>query len=192
MSVETIRYYEKLNALQAMEVGEQPAELTPRDIQHMFDKVERGRGRIEIPNLGSFRPSGWELVKVAFVDGGFEPFHGPTSGPAMCLADLRDWMMDVAGHNPSAGFAIVSSGQFQVCVGYFTSGVDQCPEEIHDAYAWIYEGESYDGYSEDELEAGYCPECGSVYDASEKFEYCEQCGYEHVEEDEEETDEFYS
>lgn len=167
MSLEAIRYYEKLAALSAMVEGEEP--------YHPFDEqepLEWSRG-IPIPNLGGYRPVGWKLVGAAFVDSsGF----GEGWEPAMTLAQFKTWVHDILLYDSTAGFAIIEEGQFQVYIGYFTQD-EPAPEEEWNRSA-VFPAESFPGYDEADLEPGYCPNCGAVYDANEEFDYCETCGWE--------------
>lgn len=169
MSLEAIRYFEKLAALSAMVEGEEP--------YHPFDAQEPlgwSRG-IPIPNLGGYRPEGWELVGVAFVDKmGFD--LDDAGGPAMSVNQFKVWAHDILLYDPTAGFALIQEGQFQVHIGYFTQG-KPAPEEEWNHYS-TYPADSFPGFAESDLEPGYCPNCGALYDASEDFDYCETCGWE--------------
>lgn len=164
MSLETIRYYEKLAALRASVEELEP--YTPASYQEPLTWRS-----VPIPNLGGYRPKGWELVGAAFVDSsGF----GAPGEPAMTVDAFKTWVHDILIYDPTAGFAIIEEGQFQVHVGYFTQGTP-APEDEWNRYS-CYPASSFPGYAN--LEPGWCPECGAVFDASEDFNYCEECGYE--------------
>jgi len=87
--------------------------------------VFRDRGAVEqlgtrrgpsIPNLGDYRPKGWELVETLFVDSsGF----GRSSEPAMTQGQFFQWIADAFDEGHDYGYAVIESGQFQVYVGVF-------------------------------------------------------------------------
>jgi hypothetical protein len=63
-----------------------------------------------IPNLGDYRPEGWELVETYFVDAsGF----GAPGEPALTLDEF------LAKIVPGRAYALIEEGQFQVYVGEF-------------------------------------------------------------------------
>ncbi len=75
-------------------------------------------GRVCIPNIGSYRPKGWELVKEHFCDkSGF----GRDDEPAMSFDQFKELLLskqNVVGQ-PTPGWAIIEEGEFQVYVGEF-------------------------------------------------------------------------
>jgi len=61
-------------------------------------------------NFGSYRPSGWRLVKTHFVDNsGF----GQVGEPALTYPEF------IKKAKVGRGYAIISTGQFQVKIGEF-------------------------------------------------------------------------
>lgn len=99
--------------------------------------------RFQLPNLGDFRPEGWRLVDSRLVDNTGMDEHGP----AMTRRRFIDWVMETVADDPTAGFAVIEVGQFQVVVGYFT----QNPE--------IESGEDPNGIPAEDLEWEECPYC---------------------------------
>jgi hypothetical protein len=89
------------------------ANLTPYTVeQEDIDDWKSGarRLRFPFPNIGDYRPDGWELVETLFVDkSGF----GSPSEPALTIEQLLDRL--VAGK----GYAIIEEGQFQLYLGEF-------------------------------------------------------------------------
>ena len=77
---------------------------------------------IPIPNLGSYRPEGWELVEHRMADA---TGWGADDEPAMTTAQLRAWVTDhITEYGPDDrkvvyGYGIIEVGQFQVVVGRF-------------------------------------------------------------------------
>lgn len=65
---------------------------------------------VKIPNFGDYRPDGWELGEIYFVD----KTGGDDEGPAMSIEGL------IARMTPGRGYAIIEEGQFQCYVGEFT------------------------------------------------------------------------
>jgi hypothetical protein len=62
------------------------------------------------PHIGSYRPSGWNLIETYFVDSsGF----GSEGEAAMTVEEFMDAI------KPNHGYAIIEAGQFQVRVGEF-------------------------------------------------------------------------
>ncbi len=66
------------------------------------------------PNLGSYRPKGWELVDHWLVDkSGF----GREDEPALTPRQLKERIYQGLEHD--YGYAIIEEGQFQVVLGVF-------------------------------------------------------------------------
>lgn len=165
MSPETIRDLEERNAVYAFLEEKEP--YMPWDA----DEVRRwnnGRSASVIPNLGGYRPDGWRLVDTAFYDKGF-------GGPAMDLNEVIEWAAAIVEKDPTAGFAIVQEGEFQLYIGYFTQ--NESIEEVEDAFL-------PSGFRVDEDSYFYCPneDCGAILLADDT--YCESCGWDKDEEDE--------
>lgn len=63
-----------------------------------------------IPNIGDYRPKGWELVDQYFVD---KTGIGYEDEPALTTNQL------LAKMKPGMGYAIIEEGEFQIYVGEF-------------------------------------------------------------------------
>lgn len=77
-----------------------------------------GRG-VEIPNLGSHVPDGWEVVdeeQWLFVD---KTGMGADDEPALNLDQFLDRLTDLISEFPNRGYAIVEEGQFQCHIAPF-------------------------------------------------------------------------
>lgn len=170
MSLETILYYEKQAALRSKVEELEP--YTPASPEEPLRW-----NRVPIPNLGSYRPSGWQLVCAAFVD---SSGVGYSWEPAMTQDVFARWVSSIVETDPTAGFAIISEGEFQVHVGYFTQDAP-APKTVWAEFGAAYPGESFPGHAEDDLHEDYCPNCGALVDADD-FTYCEDCGYDPEEE----------
>jgi hypothetical protein len=69
------------------------------------------------PNLGSYRPRGWELVEDLFCDG---TGWGSEHEPAMTPRQLREKIKSIISKDAKTyGFAIIECGQFQLYIGVF-------------------------------------------------------------------------
>ncbi len=89
------------------EAGERAAEENKEPLIAFCDKDS---AVVRCPNLGDYRPKGWELIEKLFVDNsGF----GSENEPALTV---EQFMNKVKG---GLGYAVVESGQFQVYIGVF-------------------------------------------------------------------------
>lgn len=107
MSVEYIQSLADKAGNEARRLRKKPAVISnPLDLQP--EQIAR-----RIPNLGSYRPSGWSIQEHRMVDSsGF----GLESEPALTLNGLKRWVAEHVGD----GFGIVEAGQFQVVIGRFS------------------------------------------------------------------------
>jgi len=78
---------------------------------YLFKKEDRDHfPPFPFPNIGDFRPKGWELTESYFVDSsGF----GSDNEPALTVRQFLKKLQD------GFGYAIIEEGQFQVYVGEF-------------------------------------------------------------------------
>ena len=133
-----------------------------------------------IPDLGQYRPDGWKLVEHEMADAsGF----GAEWEPALTPRQVRQWCAERVSKDPTAGFAIIEVGQFQVVIGYFTQDPDIAAEEVA-------------GYQQGDFEIDYCPHCGDPIDSNKDIETCPWCENSLTDEDEDEDednwgDEYY-
>ncbi len=133
MSVETIAQLERGAAFAAWQAEVEP--YNPASPEECLTwKYGRQAG---ITNVGSYRPEGWRLVDVVFVD---SSGMGRESEAAMTIANFADWASAKVNADETAGFAIIQEGQFQLYVGYFTQ--DDSIRVEDEATAWV-EGEAF-------------------------------------------------
>ena len=78
---------------------------------YIFEEEDRAHlPPFPFPNIGDYRPKGWELVRELFVDSsGF----GSESEPALTVERF------IRELKPGMGYAIIEAGEFQVYVGEF-------------------------------------------------------------------------
>jgi len=76
----------------------------------IHDGSTAGWPPIPIPNLGDYRPKGWNLIDTLFVDS--SGMGLPGEGAMTADEFLKRVRLGY-------GYAIVETGQFQVCVGEF-------------------------------------------------------------------------
>lgn len=86
----------------AAKSGKEPYELWPGEVNRMPP--------FPFPNIGDYRPTGWELVDTLLCD---KSRFGSPSEPALTVAQLLERL------RPGFGYAIIEEGQFQVVVGEF-------------------------------------------------------------------------
>jgi hypothetical protein len=78
-------------------------------------------GESKIPNLGDYRPVGWDLVEDLLVDSwGHDP--DDADGPALSQNGFKAYMVEHLAE--SFGYAVIEQGQFQVVVGVFSRNAD--------------------------------------------------------------------
>ena len=102
MSLSLINGMSRQQARKAAREGKHPFMLWPGDKEKMPP--------FPFPNIGSYRPKGWELVDTLFCD---SSGMGSESEPALTVHQLIDAL------EPGFGYAIIEEGQFQVYVGKF-------------------------------------------------------------------------
>jgi hypothetical protein len=115
MGLETIRDLSR-------EAGE--AAEAAGDTPHSYwrgDPTRRGEG-FPFPNLGDYRPEGWNLVGTLFADA---TGWGAEDEPALTVGQLETKINEIRAaydeDGNGVGFGIVEVGQFQVYVGVFES-----------------------------------------------------------------------
>lgn len=113
MSLETIRRMAREAAARAAREGKRPYVVTREDLADWLAQAEAGGlPKLPFPNLGEYRPEGWELVDTYLVDSsGF----GAPDEPALTARQLLERLQR------GMGYAIIQQGQFQVVVGAFRS-----------------------------------------------------------------------
>lgn len=78
-----------------------------------------------IPNFGDYRPKDWVLLdepKPFFVDASG---YGSEGEPALTMGQFRRALTQLVKEHPEYGYAVISSGQFQVHVGVFAPKKDE-------------------------------------------------------------------
>ncbi len=68
------------------------------------------------PNIGSYRPKGWELIDEWFVD---KSGWGAADEPAMTTEQLKAALLAMNNAGPTYGYAIIEEGEFQLYIGIF-------------------------------------------------------------------------
>ena len=72
------------------------------------------------PNIGDYRPEGWEMVDTLFADA---TGMGGETEPALTIGQLTIRVLEIRDSYEElglqVGFAIVETGQFQVVIGVF-------------------------------------------------------------------------
>jgi len=107
MSLSIIRELSQEAAVEAAKEGRVPLVLEQSDIDHFPSGVR-------FPNLGDYRPNGWELVRELFCDKlGF----GAPSESALTLEQLKGEL------KPGFGYASIEESQFQIYLGEFSQEV---------------------------------------------------------------------
>ena len=111
MSLETIRSMSREVAEKAASNKLYPFTVEEEDIRDWKTALVVGKSpRLPFPDLGDYRPEGWELVDDLLCD---STGMGADNEPALTIRQLLDRL--TAGR----GYAVVESGQFQVVLGEF-------------------------------------------------------------------------
>jgi hypothetical protein len=159
MSVDTIAYMSNQVAKKAASHG-----LVPYQPADAGEPLRWGK-HVPIPNIGSYRPSGWQLMEDHMVDamGGDD-----AGGSAMTLSAFKSWVQDTVVKDPTAGFAIIEEGEFQVVVGYFTQN-EKLPFDDGSC-------EDDDDGPDERMEEWTCPKCGKEStDSLDSEPFCTTC-----------------
>ncbi len=110
MSLETLR---RLNTQIAVEAAEQDARpYVPFDAEEL-DLYPP----FPFPDLGHFEPEGWQRTSQTWFVDGTGGGHGWE--PALTAEQFKRELRRYVARHPGHGFAIVGTGEFQVCVGAF-------------------------------------------------------------------------
>ena len=72
--------------------------------------------RFLFPNIGSYRPNGWELVNYKTCD---KTGMGHEDEPALTARGLKAWIKDLQRSDTNWAMAIIEDGEFQVVIGLF-------------------------------------------------------------------------
>lgn len=104
MSVAQIRELSAKAARKAARLNKRPFIFEEEDRATMRDHLKA------IPNLGDYRPKGWELVETLFVD---SSGWGSENEPALTIDQFISRMRS------GLGYAVIEEGQFQVVIGEF-------------------------------------------------------------------------
>ena len=89
---------------------EQAAKAAAEAREPLVAWCDRDRAVFRCPNIGSYRPKGWRLVRELFVDkSGF----GQPGEPALTAEQFLDEVKE------GFGYAIIEEGQFQIYIGEF-------------------------------------------------------------------------
>ena len=91
----------------AKEAGEEP---------YVYQVEETVGAPFPFPNLGSYRPLGWEMGEYHTVD---KTGWGAEDEPALTHRQLVALIESVREERPNTGWAIIEEGQFQLVVAQF-------------------------------------------------------------------------
>jgi hypothetical protein len=106
MSIQTIHDLSRKAARKAAREHKRPAMIEAEDL----DSLET---ELSIPNLGDYRPKGYEMIDTWFVDkSGF----GSSGERAMTIPRMFEKIRE---NGPGFGYGMIEEGQFQCYVGVF-------------------------------------------------------------------------
>jgi hypothetical protein len=106
MSIQTINDLSRKAARKAAHEHKRPAMVEAEDL----DGLET---ELSIPNLGDYRPKGYEMIDTWFVDkSGF----GSSGERAMTIPRMFEKIRE---NGPGFGYGMIEEGQFQCYVGVF-------------------------------------------------------------------------
>lgn len=120
MSIETIVALSDEVGAEARRRATQPLVPTPADVER-WRELRTDRGGPTIPNIGSYRPDGWELIDDLFCD---KSGTGAPDEPALTLDQFCDCVEDLFADEHEPGLAIIEEGEFQLVVGVFRRTTD--------------------------------------------------------------------
>ena len=87
--------------------------LKPYPIKHLdVDTLQS----FPFPNIGNYKPSGWELVDYKTCD---KTGWGEEYEPALTVRGLKQWIKDLQKADDNFAMAIIEEGEFQVVIGLF-------------------------------------------------------------------------
>ena len=110
MSLNQIADLSRKQARLAAKLHKKPYTLWEEDLKHMPP--------FPFPNIGSYRPKGWELVEEYFVD---KTGFGADDEPALTIQGFLKVL------KPGMGYAIIEEGEFQCYVGEFKKEASLTP-----------------------------------------------------------------
>jgi hypothetical protein len=109
-----------LSVAQIVEMSDEQARKAAR--QHKQPYIPWNAAEVDsyppfpFPNIGSYRPKGWELVEDWLCDSfGF----GLPTEPALTIDQLKARIKERIAENGHLGFAIIQEGEFQIVLGVF-------------------------------------------------------------------------
>jgi hypothetical protein len=106
-SLETIKQMNAEATRAAKQKRRRPLVLTREKILH-WD--------FQFQSFGDYVPPGWKLKEELFCD---SSGCGSSHEPALTQEQLKTKLMQLFEENPTYGYAVVGSGQFQVYLGVF-------------------------------------------------------------------------
>jgi len=87
--------------------------LKPYQLKHLnVDTLQT----FPFPNIGDYRPAGWELVDYKTCD---KTGWGYEDEPALTVRGLKAWIKDCQKSDDNFAMAIIEEGEFQVVIGLF-------------------------------------------------------------------------
>lgn len=109
MSPSTIRKRNQEAKKKASRQNKEPYVIYNKEAIDDFDQFP-------FPDLGDYRPEGWELVDRYFVDAtGF----GDAREPAKSMKQFKRTLKSDMDEDETYGYAVIEAGEFQVYVGKF-------------------------------------------------------------------------
>jgi hypothetical protein len=127
--------------------------------------------RFPFPNIGIYRPAGWCLVGHVQADK-----SGISDSLSLGADGLKEWCSRRVTEDPTAGFAVIEEGEFQLVVGYFSQAAG-CTDEPS-GFTWAEcpycdePVETQDG----EFVYEWCPSCDNRIKPEETDDECPKCG----------------
>lgn len=110
MSLATIAELSAKQAEVAARRNLKPYMVWPEDLVRWKAQHEAGTFRLPFPNIGDYRPVGYELVDTLFVD---KSGWGADDEPALTVGQLLDRLQ------VNKAYAVIEEGQFQRYLGEF-------------------------------------------------------------------------
>lgn len=115
MSVKTIIAFADEVGAEARRLGTEPLVATAQDVKRWRGQRTDHDGQV-IPNIGSYRPKGWDLIDDLFCD---KTGLGSPDGPALNRDQVCDRIEDLLEDLHEPGLAIIEEGESQLVVGVF-------------------------------------------------------------------------
>ena len=110
MSPKTIHKRNQEAKKKASEMGKKPY------VVHNKEAIDEFGDSFPFPDLGDYRPEGWELIDKYFVD---STGIGGSGEPAKSVDQFKRALKSDMDEEGIFGYAVIEAGEFQVYVGKF-------------------------------------------------------------------------